>query len=137
MGYIIYRCSDDLPAKIPEILSGLSSPATSEGGPWPESKLERSYRYDVKRGMGRISIYGSREDGFMSVVIVSGSLNPFRGRASLELSIDATKALLDAGMEEITVEDLEQLEAQREQEEAEQAAAGATATSPPVIDDPA
>ena len=118
MGYINYRCSDDFPAKIPEILSGLPSPAIAEGGPRPESEMECSYKYDVKRGMGRISIYGCREDGFMTVAIVSGSLNPLRGRASLKLSIDATKALLDAGMEEVTIEDLA-LESQREKRKAE------------------
>ena len=118
MGYIIYRCSDDFPAKIPEILSLLQSPAIAEGGPRPESELECSYRYDVKLGMGRISIFGSREDGFMTVAIVSGSLNPLRGRASLMLAIDATKALVEAGMEEVTIEDLEELESKRKQKEA-------------------
>jgi len=89
----------------------------------PESELECSYRYDVKRGLGRISIYGCLEDGLMSVAIVSRSLNPLRGRASLKLSIDATKALLDAGMEEVTIEDIQKLELQRDQKRAEQIAA--------------
>ena len=120
MGYIIYRCSDDLPAKIPGILSSLPSPAIAEGGPRPDSELECSYRYDVKRGMGRISISGCREGGHMSVAILYGSLNPLRGRASLKLSIDATKALLDAGMEEVTIEDIQALELQRDRKEAEQ-----------------
>jgi hypothetical protein len=119
MGYIIHRCSDDFPAKIPEILSGLPSPAIAEGGPMPESELECSCRYDIKRGMGRISIYGCREDGLMSVAIVSGSLNPLRARARLKLSIDATKALLDAGMEEVTIEDIQELELQRDRKKTE------------------
>ena len=56
----------------------------------------------------------------MSVAILYGSLNPLRGRASLKLSIDATKALLDAGMEEVTIEDIQALELQRDRKEAEQ-----------------
>lgn len=120
MGYIIYRCSDDFPAKIPAILSSLPSPASSKGGGEIGSDFDASYSYQVERGMGRISIRGSREDGFMSVVIATTALNPLRWRSSFRLGVEVTAALLEAGMKEVTVEELEEFEALRKQKEAEQ-----------------
>ena len=124
MGLIIYRCPDDFPARIPDILANMQTPATSEGGEEAKSEFKSSYQYNVKRGMGQILIYGCREDDFMSVTIVDGSLNPFRGSASLKLSKDATKALLEAGMEEISTEELQEYDTRQRQKEAEQDAAG-------------
>lgn len=54
----------------------------------------------------------------MSVAIVSGSMNPLRGRASFELSNNITKALLDSGMVAVTDEEIEEFELRRSREDA-------------------
>ena len=120
MGLIIYRCSDDFPAEIPRILTDMSSTLICEGGPEIASEFDSAYRYIVTRGKARVEIYGGREDGFMSVTIVDGSFSLFGGRARMELAADVTRALLEAGMKEITADEFLELEAQKERQAAEQ-----------------
>jgi len=115
MGLIIYRCSDDFPGKIPRILAGVSPTLICEGGPEVGSEFDSAYTYNVNRGKARIIIHGGREDGFMSVAIVDGSRSFLGGRARMELADDVTKALLDAGMKEVTAEEFKEFEAQRKQ----------------------
>ena len=106
----------------------MSSTLICEGGPEIGSKFDSAYRFTVTRERARIVIYGGREDGFMSVTIVDGSRSFLRsflgGRARMELADDITRALLEAGMKEITVEELEELDAQRTKKEAEQGVDG-------------
>ena len=115
MGLILYRCPEDLPDRIPEVLLGMQFPATCEFRPKHDGD-DRGFRYEAERGRGRISILGGLEDGDIVCSIVFGSLNPLGWRASEELLKDATEALLQAGMKEITVEELEELEARRSRE---------------------
>lgn len=126
MGLILYRCSDDFPDKIPGILAGMSSELICEGGREIGSESDSSFSYAVTRAKARILIYGGSEDGIMILSIVDGSRSFLRaffgGRARMELADDITRALLEAGMKEITVEELEELDAQRRKKEAEQAA---------------
>ncbi len=113
MGLILYRCSDEFPEEIPGILVGMSSTLNWEGGQEAGSEFDSSFRYTVTREKARILIYGGREHGIMMVSIVDGSRNFFGVRARMELAADVTRALLEAGMKEITVEELEDLDAQQ------------------------
>jgi hypothetical protein len=104
----------------------MSSTLICEGGLEIDTEFDSAYRYIVTRGKARVVIYGGREDGFTSVTIVDGSLSLLGGRARMELAADVTRALLDAGMKEITSEEIEELESQRRKKEAEQAVHGNT-----------
>lgn len=110
MGLILYRCPDDLPAGIPDILSRLSSPPVCVGGPEDEPDPDESHRYLVERGMGRISIATCREGGLTTVIITEPSLNPMRLKPSHQLRQEVIAALEKAGIRELTVEELEQLD---------------------------
>ena len=124
MGLILYRCSDDFPDKIPGILTEMSSGLICEGGREIDSEFDSSFSYAVTQAKTRILIYGCREDGVMILSIVDGSRSFLRGfiggRARMELSDNITRALLEAGMKEIPVEELEELDAQLRMKEAEQ-----------------
>jgi|GEM_PF-5272411 len=121
MGLILYRCSDEFPEKIPGILAGKSSTLICEGGQEAGSESDSSFRYTITREKARILIYGGREDGIMMVSIVDGSRSFFGVRARMELAADVTRTLMEAGMKKITVEELEELDAQQRKKEAEQA----------------
>lgn len=124
MGLILYRCDDDFPQRIPALLADMAPPVVCEEGPDFGSGLDAAFRYIITRGKARIIIYGSREDGIMSLAIVNGSPSLLRsmlgGRARMQLADDVTKVLVEAGIMEITVEELEELEAQRTKKEAQQ-----------------
>ncbi|MEM1083291.1 MAG: hypothetical protein AAGI48_04155 [Verrucomicrobiota bacterium] len=119
MGLIIYRCADDFPERIPRILSRLDPPVVCEGGAEPESEFDSYYRYEIRRGLGHISVSGSRDDDFMSVVPVYGSLNPIRSSASSKLLEETLSVLVSEGMREVTAEELLDYEARRNNLEAE------------------
>jgi len=114
MGLILYRCDDDFPERIPVLLADMEPTVVCEGGPETGSDIDSAFRFTITRGKARIMIYGSREDGFMIAYIVDGSRSLLRsligGRARMKLADDVTRVLLEAGMEEITAEELEELE---------------------------
>lgn len=121
MGLILYRCSNDFPDKIPGILTAMSPPLICEGGQEIGAESDSSFRYTVTREKARILIFGGSEDGVMMVSIVDGSRSFFGVRARMELAADVTRTLMEAGMKKITVEELEELDAQQRKKEAEQA----------------
>jgi hypothetical protein len=132
MGLILYRCDDDFQQRIPVLLAEMDPPIICEEGPEFGSDLDLAFRYFITRGKARIMIYGSREDGIMSLAIVDGSPSLLRsmlgGRARMQLSDDVTKVLVEAGIKEITAEELEELEAQLTKKEAQQDDTGQPAT---------
>lgn len=119
MGLILYNCSDDFPERIPELLAKLSPTIICEGGPENNSDFELGYKYKVAQGRAKVLIYGCREDDSMSVAIVDGSLSLLGGRARMQLAADVTTALVDAGMREVTVEEVMEFEVRRKQKQAE------------------
>ena len=101
---------------MPGILMGMQSPATCEYRPL-NVRYGSGFRYDVKRGSEQISIFVILEDEMTVCEIDTESPSPIGWRGSGELLKDATEALLHAGMKEITVEELEELEARRSRED--------------------
>jgi len=101
MGYPLYTCSGDFPERIPFILAELSPPAMSNFGENDDDELEGYFCLRVRRGRGKITIFGDREKGEMNVAIVLSPLNPLRWRANSKLFKEAKSALLAAGMKEI------------------------------------
>jgi hypothetical protein len=124
MGLILYRCDDGFPQRIPALLTEMETPVVCEEGAEFGADLDSAFLYYVTRGKARVMIYGSREDGIMSLAIVDGSpslLNGMLGgRARMQLADDVTKVLVEAGIKEITIEELEELVARQVKEEAQQ-----------------
>jgi hypothetical protein len=125
MGLILYRCDDDFPQRIPALLADMEPPVVCEEGAEFGADLDSAFRYYITRGKARVLIYGSRENGIMTLAIVDGSPSLLRGmlggRARMQLADDVTKVLVEAGIKEITTEELEELEARQAKEEAQQA----------------
>jgi hypothetical protein len=124
MGLILYRCSDEFPDRIPVILADMSPKVSCEFGPHIATSDASGFSYIVTRGKARIMIYGGPEEGFMSVMIVDGSRSFLRsligGRARVDLAADVKSALLKAGIKQVTVEEMEEFDAQQRQKEAEE-----------------
>ena len=125
MGLILYRCDDDFPQRIPALLAEMEPPVVCEEGAEFGADLDVAFRYYITRGKARVLIYGSREDGIMSLAIVDGSPSLLSGmlggRERMRLADDVAKVLVEAGIKEITTEELEELEARQAKEEAQQA----------------
>lgn len=101
---------------MPGILMGMQSPATCEYRPL-NVRYGNGFRYDIKRESEQISIFVILEDEMTVCEMDTESPSPTGWRRNGELLKDATEALLQAGMTEITAEELEQLEARRSREE--------------------
>ncbi|MGY8689377.1 MAG: hypothetical protein ACKVHP_16795 [Verrucomicrobiales bacterium] len=116
MAYILYSCPDEFPAKIPAILSNLASPAICrQKQSLNDREFDSPFHYDVERGRGRISIFGSREGGIVNLAIVSGSINPLGWRASAKLDEEVRSALIQAGLAEMTIAEILHAEAMMEE----------------------
>ena len=103
MAFPLYRCDDEFPERILGVLKELGF--VPETVPEPENKLSqspKSFSFRVKRGLARVRVSGSQENGQMACFIVLDTpANPLSWRPSVKLSREIEQIMLQHGAQPI------------------------------------
>ena len=98
MAYPVFRCDDDFPKRIPELLKGVGAKIEAISDETEKFSCPNGFAYRLTRGLAAVQIFGGTEEGEMNFCIVWGrNLNPFTWWASNRLSHEVQKELSKAG----------------------------------------